>query len=500
MGAVYFTSPIFVLTGPLQLDFQTYFCEGRCDMNHDAFRSIPPVNAIADLISERMAGVIAPELALTLARQVQDQIRQELQSGSQDDPGLLVARRLERLAQTLSSPRLGRALNGTGIVVHTNLGRAPVSERAAAAMRMAASSSVALEIDPVSGQRGGRMDEISTLLLILAGAEQSLVVNNNAAAVLLALTALAHGKKVAVSRSEAVEIGGGFRIPDVLAQSGAALMEVGTTNRTYARDYARAASDGAELFLKVHPSNFSIQGFVASPSLAELRGIADLTGAILIEDLGSGTLVGTETYGIDHEPTVQESIGAGADVVTFSGDKLLGGPQAGIICGKRRLIDQIASYPLARAVRADKTSLAGLAETLRHYLRGDHERSVPVWMSIAASESSLRHRAEHIAALLGSNGIEVDSVSTVNFVGGGSLPGQSLAGHAVRLKASTSGEVSELARSLRQATPVPVFGRIEENAVLVELRTIMPRDDELLTESMGNALVSPCAYSGVHNG
>ncbi len=459
-------------------------------MNHDAFRSIPPVNTITELISDQFGSAITNEVAGSLAKCVQDQVRQELQSGLQDDPGLLVTRRLEQLAQTLASPRLGRVLNGTGIVVHTNLGRAPVSERTSHAMSTAASSSVTLEIDPVSGRRGGRMDEISTLLSILTGAEQSLVVNNNAAAVLLALTALAQGKKVAVSRSEAVEIGGGFRIPDVLAQSGATLVEVGSTNRTYARDFARAASDGAELFLKVHPSNFSIQGFVASPTLAELRDVAVSTGAILIEDLGSGTFVDTEAYGIDHEPTVRESIEAGADVVTFSGDKLLGGPQAGIICGKGRLIDEIAAHPLARAVRADKTSMAGVAETLRHYLRGDHETSIPVWMCIAASESSLRLRAGRIAATLDSVENTVDVATSVNYVGGGSLPGQSLTGHAVRLKASTSGEATELARSLRQATPVPVFGRIEENAVLVELRTIMPRDDELLTESMRNVLAS----------
>ncbi len=457
-------------------------------MDNDAFRSIPPVNDIADMISKRIGGLVTPEIGLSLARRVQSDVRKELQSGSPDDSGLLVARWLEQVAQTLTTPRLGRALNGTGIVVHTNLGRAPISERAGEAMLLAATSSVALEIDPLSGQRGGRMDEISKLLSILAGAEQSLVVNNNAAAVLLALTALAHGKKVAVSRSEAVEIGGGFRIPDVLAQSGAKLMEVGTTNRTYARDYARAARDGAELFLKVHPSNFSIQGFIASPTLAELRGVADSTGAILIEDLGSGTLVGTETYGIDHEPTVQESIRAGANVVTFSGDKLLGGPQAGIICGEERLIDEIVSHPLARAVRADKTTLAGLAETLRHYIRGDYETLIPVWMAMAASEHALTRRAEDIAHAVRSVGIEAIATSTTNYVGGGSLPGKSLPGSAVRVKTTTSGKASELARCLRQAAPVPIFGRIEDNAVFIELRTIMPEDDELLTESMRTCL------------
>lgn len=456
-------------------------------MSNDAFRSIPAVNAIASLISERLGDQLAAGLVFPLAKQLQGAARHDVQHGSTDNPLILIGKRLDTLVSALTFPALGRVLNGSGIVVHTNLGRAPVSDRTAAAMSVAASSSVALEIDPITGQRGGRMHEISTLLSLLTGAEHSLVVNNNAAATLLVLSALAADKQVAVSRSEAVEIGGGFRIPDVLTQSGATLVEVGTTNRTYAWDYARAAERGAEMFLKVHPSNFSIQGFVASPTLNELHDVADATGALLIEDLGSGTLVPTETYGIDHEPTVQESLEAGVDVVMFSGDKLLGGPQAGIICGKRRFINKIASHPLARAVRADKTTLAGLAETLRHYASGDFESAIPVWMSIAASESKLKLRAEEMAALLRQRGFEANAVSTGNFVGGGSLPGQLLPGWAVRLSAAPSREATELALVLRVASPAPVYGRVEQDAVHLELRTILPTDDDVLVESIINA-------------
>lgn len=459
-------------------------------MNNDVLRSIPPVNAIALLVSERLAGHLSVDRACALAKDIQREVRRELQRDSTVDPGGIIVSRVEALALTLDAPRLNRVLNGTGIVVHTNLGRAPVSARAADAIRLAASSAVPLEIQPDTGDRGGRMDEISTLMALLTGVERTHVVNNNAAAVLLALAALAHGKGVAVSRSEAVEIGGGFRIPAVLAQSGATLMEVGTTNRTYARDYAQAAADGAELFLKVHPSNFSVQGFVATPTLQELHDVALETGAVLVEDLGSGTLVNTEAYGIMHEPTVQETVEAGVEIVTFSGDKLMGGPQAGIICGKKQLVERIAAHPLARAVRADKTTLAGLAETLRHYARGDYETTVPVWVSIAATESSIQARAKRVADLILAANVNVSVRSSVNFVGGGSLPGQSLPGWAVVLTTDEAGGVDGLARALRHASPVAVYGRVEHDAVLIEMRTIMAEDDEALTESIIQAMGS----------
>lgn len=457
-------------------------------MDKEAYRSIPPVNAIASLVSDRTGDLLSPDLALSQARHIQSSIRHTMEQGSSDSPTAILDDHLNGLEYLLSSRKLKRVLNGTGIIVHTNLGRAPVSEATANAMCEAAAGSVALEIDAVTGQRGGRMRELSDLLTLLTAAEQSLVVNNNAGAVLLALTALAGNRRVAVSRSEAVEIGGGFRIPDVLAQSGATLIEVGTTNRTYSSDFARAAADGADVFLRIHPSNFSIQGFVAAPALTELRAVADDSGATLIEDLGSGTLVRTEEYGIDHEPTVQESIAAGVDIVTYSGDKLLGGPQAGVIAGRKDLIDQIASHPLARAVRADKSTLAGLSETLRHYVRGDFESAIPVWNAISASADSLKSRAEHVISMADVAGQHLSTISTVNYVGGGALPGQSLLGWAIRITTHSSGSATSLAKSLRLALPIAVYSRIEDDAVNIELRTISAQDDALLAESLRNAL------------
>jgi L-seryl-tRNA(Ser) seleniumtransferase len=369
------------------------------------------------------------------------------------------------------------------VIIHTNLGRAPVSEAAARAMAEAASASVSLEIEPETGRRGGRMAEISTLLRHLTGAEAALVVNNNAAAILLTLSALAAGRIVAVSRAEAVEIGGGFRIPDVLRQSGATLVEVGTTNRTYARDYRDAGLSPDDAILKVHASNFAISGFVASPSLVELRDVADSSGVLLIEDLGSGTLVDTAKFGIDHEPTIAESIAAGVDVVTFSGDKLLGGPQAGIVAGRADLIEQISGSPLARAVRADKTALAGIAATLRHYLRGDAIEQVPVLRMMAADPSSLVERAEAIVAACARRDIEIGIERTVNYIGGGSLPGQSLPGVALTLACRDEG-ADVVARRLRADTDCPVYGRIVDGRVLVELRTVDPGDDDALTASI----------------
>jgi L-seryl-tRNA(Ser) seleniumtransferase len=327
------------------------------------------------------------------------------------------------------------------------------------------------------------MAEVSRLITLLTGAEATLVVNNNAAAILLVLSALASGRRVAVSRAEAVEIGGGFRIPDVLRQSGAELIEVGTTNRTYASDYRGAGLVEGDVILKVHSSNFAISGFVARPTTAELREVADATGALLVEDLGSGTLLDTERYGIDHEPTIRESIQAGVDIVTFSCDKLLGGPQAGIVAGKSSLVERVSGAPLARAVRADKTALAGVAETLRHYLRGDAEREIPVWRAMAATVGELRSRAESLSMQVQAADLTVRVVDTTNFVGGGSLPGQSLPG--VALSIDVPGVTAQtLAQRLRLNPTVPIYARIDNERVLIELRTVLPEDDEALAVSL----------------
>ncbi len=441
-------------------------------------RNIPSVSSLATLLRDR--GItVSDERSVSLAQSIQEDVRRAILEHPSVPASEALETRLARFDDWIVRSRYRRVINGTGIVVHTNLGRAPVSDDAARSMANAAASAVSLEVDPDSGHRGGRMDEVAGLLRELAGAESALVVNNNAAAILLALSALAAGRTVAVSRAEAVEIGGGFRIPDVLRQSGATLLEVGTTNRTYARDYRHPDVVGG-VILKVHASNFAISGFVATPTIAELRGVADEQGTILIEDLGSGTLVDTSAFGVDHEPTVAESLAGGADIVTFSGDKLLGGPQAGIVAGRRDLVDRIAQHPLARAVRADKVTLAGVAATLRHYLRGDELNSIPVLRMLAIDVDTLRHRAAAIAERLRRQGIAVELLETTNFVGGGSLPGQALPGVAISLEAGWR-TTSDLARRLRLHPDTPVFGRVERDRLLIELRTVAPADDETLS-------------------
>jgi L-seryl-tRNA(Ser) seleniumtransferase len=315
------------------------------------------------------------------------------------------------------------------------------------------------------------MDEIARHLRLLTGAEATLVVNNNAAAVFLVLAALCPGRDVIVSRGEAIEIGGGFRIPDVVSQSGCRLVEVGTTNRTYASDHARAFTDDTGAILRVHPSNFRLEGFTANPTTAELAAVALEHESILIEDLGSGALLDTTQFGLRHEPTVGQAIADGAAIVTFSGDKLLGGPQAGIICGRQDLIGAIERHPMARAVRADKVTLAGLNATLRHYLSGDAARDIPIWSMIGSPLSDLSARAETIR---GASSATIES--SIASIGGGSLPGETLPSVALSLGGINA---DELAHHLRTGNP-RVFPIIRGEKVLIDLRTVLPEQDEPL--------------------
>jgi L-seryl-tRNA(Ser) seleniumtransferase len=424
-----------------------------------------------------------------LAQLVLEEARQAILAGRATGDVVAV---LQRKLQKLSQPRLRSVINATGVIIHTNLGRAPVSDEAARAMAEVAGRYTTLEIELESGRRGGRMSELSQLLSLLTGAEAGLVVNNNAAAVLLVLSTFCAGRAVLVSRSQAVEIGGGFRIPDVLRQSGARLVEVGTTNRTYVRDYAEAISDNTAAILSVHWSNFRIIGFTVQPELGELAELAHARGLLLIEDLGSGALLDTAAYGLAHEPTVQEAIAAGADLVCFSGDKLLGGPQAGIIVGRRELIEQVERHPLARALRADKTALAGTAVTLRHYLRGEAIEKIPVWRMIATPLAALEARCQTWQSAL-RDLVETEIVATDATVGGGSLPGETLPSRALALGAEAIAEVlpgltvEELARRLRTGQP-PVVGRVEADRLLLDARTVLPEQDEALVEALRRSL------------
>ncbi len=406
------------------------------------------------------------------------------------DPGAATAgavreRVLARL-RLLTAPRLRPVINATGVVLHTNLGRAPVSRATAEAMAAASRHYTPLELDLATGERGGRMAEVAALLAALTGCEAALAVNNNAAATTLVLAALAAGRGVILARGEAVEIGGGFRVPDVMRESGAALVEVGTTNRTYARDYEAALDRdpaGTAALLKVHSSNFRIVGFTHETTVAELADLGHRRGLPTINDLGSGALRDTAPFGLAHEPTVGDSVRDGATVTLFSGDKLLGGPQAGLIVGERQTIARIARHPLARAVRADKSCLAGLAATLRHYLHGEELTAIPVWRMIAAPEPALRARAEALQRQLAGAGIAAGVAAARSTVGGGSLPEETLPTAALALAApdlARRGRTPDgVAAALRAGDP-PVVGRITGDRLLLDPRTVFPEDEPAL--------------------
>ncbi len=453
-------------------------------------RSLPAVSTLLQIPEiQPFVQALGERAVVHVAQKVLAAARRRILAG---ESPLNVVTWLQHELQRLLRPRLEPVINATGVIIHTNLGRAPVSEEAALAMLEVARRYTALEIELESGRRGGRMSEVSRLLSMLTGAEAGLVVNNNAAAVLLVLSTFCAGRSVLVSRSQAVEIGGGFRIPDVLRQSGARLIEVGTTNRTYVRDYAEAITDDTAAILSVHRSNFRIVGFTAQPELRELAELAHARALLLIEDLGSGALLDTAVFGLEHEPTVQEAIAAGADLVCFSGDKLLGGPQAGIIVGRQELIERVERHPLARAVRADKTALAGTALTLRHYLRGEAVEKIPVWRMIATPVDALVERCRAWAEAL-ADVIEAEIVRTEATVGGGSLPGETLPSVALALPAATIAQkvpglsVDELARRLRIGQP-PVIGRVEEDNLLLDVRTVLPEQDEALIQALRRVL------------
>jgi L-seryl-tRNA(Ser) seleniumtransferase len=456
----------------------------RADEN--PLRRIPPVSELCAAVQAHGVAIAEPILTNLVRREV-EAIRTDMRNGTL--PGrTAITERVVAAALALQRSRLGRVINATGVIVHTNLGRAPVSPATAQAMALAAASAVPLEIDPATNRRGGRMSEITTLLQLLTGAEAALVVNNCAAAVLLVLSALASGREVIVSRGEAIEIGGGFRIPDVLRPSGARLVEVGTTNRTYVHDYAAATTAETAAYLKVHPSNFRIAGFTHVPGTNELAALAQERKVLLLEDLGSGALLDTAGFGLAAEPTLREVMASGVDLATASGDKLLGGPQAGIIIGRADLVRTVESHPLARAVRADKVTLAGVAETLRHYVRGDAVKQIPVWRMISVKPEALRDRGEAIVAALGKAGVAADLMATQASVGGGSLPGETLASWAVALRPVSGVSADGLAQRLRVgiatgASP-GVFGRIEEGRVLLDLRTVLPEDDTALADAV----------------
>jgi L-seryl-tRNA(Ser) seleniumtransferase len=406
-------------------------------------------------------------LAVEAAREVLARAREDIQAGA--DPGDLEERLRQELAEARSA-RLRRALNATGVIVHTNLGRAPLPEAALERVREVGRGYSNLEYDLSAGTRGSRQDHAAGILRRLTGAEAALVVNNNAAAVLLALAALAEGRDVLVSRGELIEIGDGFRIPDVLARSGARLVEVGTTNRTRAADYEQAIGPETAVLLRVHQSNFRLVGFTELPSVAELAKVARRHDRPLVDDLGSGALVQVED-----EPSVRESLAAGADLVCFSGDKLLGGPQAGIVLGNAELVERLRRHPLQRAMRADKLTLAALEGTLALYLEPDRAmREVPVLRMSLEEAHSVRARAERLAEL-----VDGEVEETVGRIGGGALPLAELPSFACAVEEG-------LAAPLRAGEP-PVVGVVRDGRLLLDCRTLTDAEAEEVAAAVKTA-------------
>jgi L-seryl-tRNA(Ser) seleniumtransferase len=423
-----------------------------------------------------------------VARSAIDQARTATLAGDMPPAYDTLVARARALLDARQKPALRRVINATGVIINTNLGRAPLSKAALAAMAEVAHGYSNLEYDLDSGGRGSRHTHVRALLRELTGADDALVVNNNAAAVLVVLSALATGRDVVVSRGELVEIGGGFRVPDVMRQGGARLVEVGTTNRTRLLDYEEAITDTTALLLAVHPSNFRVVGFTEAPELAALADLSHRHSLPLVHDLGSGSLLATDRWGLAPEPTVQQSVRSGADAVCFSGDKLLGGPQAGIIVGRSALLAQIARHPLMRAVRIDKLTLAALEATLRHYRDGEAESMIPVWQAIAMPVETIRVRAEHLAQAVRGCGTPAVVLTGESTIGGGSLPGETLP--TVLCGIVEDGDhlaLEALAARLRAGAP-PVVARIARDRLLLDPRTVRPEEDGALLDALRMAL------------
>src|SRR5437868_13326185 len=394
----------------------------------------------------------------------------------------------EQILQREQRPNLRPVINATGVIINTNLGRSPLSQEALQAVQRVAGGYSNLEYELEAGERGSRHSHVSTLLCELTGAEAALVTNNNAAAVLLALSTFAAGREVIISRGQLVEIGGGFRVPDVMSQSGCKLIEVGTTNRTRLSDYEAAITERTALLLTVHPSNFQIVGFTESTSVVAMAELAHQHGLQLMDDLGSGCLLASERYGLGHEPMPQESIAAEADVVCFSGDKLLGGPQAGILVGKAAALKRINKHPLLRAMRIDKMTLAALEATLRHYQREEAETHIPIWRMIAASRASISGRAASWVSKLQKYGIPARMQHGESTVGGGSLPGETLPTTLLALDAgNVSMSLDELAKRLRLRNS-PLIVRILRDALLIDPRTVLEEQDNEVVQALAEEL------------
>jgi L-seryl-tRNA(Ser) seleniumtransferase len=444
-------------------------------------RQIPSIEEI--LQSEELRKYISSlsrPLVTQVIRRIVQGIRKEIsKKGLSFSKEQLLTKVIEEL-EALSFSTLKPVINGTGVIIHTNLGRAPISREVLKHITEVSTNYSSLEYDLKKGKRGERTTFLERLLCELSASEAALAVNNNAAAVLLILSGLAKGKEVIISRGELVQIGGGFRIPDILNESGAIMKEIGTTNRTSLSDYQRAINKNTKILLKVHKSNFWMSGFVEEVSVDELVTLGRKHRLIMVEDLGSGAVPFTENFGLGHEPRITEGISSGADLVCFSGDKLLGGPQAGIIVGRKKYIDQLRKNPLYRALRVDKMVIAGLEQVILSYLKKEEEK-IPAWRLISTSLDVLRKRGEEISARLSAFGISASLKESKSTVGGGSLPGETLPAIILCLSSSITPEnLAERFRSL----DFPIIGRIEKNRFCLDLRTIFPEQDEIVIQGI----------------
>ena len=462
-----------------------------------SLRKIPKVDEL--LAAKEMQDLLRSyphEVVVEGIRRVLDRLRQEILTVAKpaefSEERFTVATLLPLLTQEMAgqvAPRLKQVINATGVIIHTNLGRSPLSERALQEVMAIARGYSNIEYDLAQGERGSRYAHVEALLLRLARAEGGLVVNNNAGAVLAAINTIAAGKEVICSRGELVEIGGAFRIPDVMAKSNAVLKEVGTTNRTRLKDYEAAISDKTALLLKVHTSNFKVVGFTEEVSLAELVGLGKKHALPVMDDLGSGCLLDLSAYGLAKEPTVQEAVQTGTDVVTFSGDKLLGGPQAGVIVGKKELIDRIKANPITRALRIDKLTLAALEATLIAYLsEGEAIKEIPTLRMLTIPIATLRKQAERLQHLLQQEkaAVAVEVIQETSQVGGGALPLQALPTWAVAVKPA-HGSLQALEAALRQLDS-PIIARIANDRLILDVRTIQDEEVPIVARGVAQAL------------
>jgi L-seryl-tRNA(Ser) seleniumtransferase len=445
----------------------------------DPRRRLPQVEALVRALGERADQLPRPMVVDAVRKVVNAARRRSRRTGEPPDVGQLeelAVQEVDRRAREL----LTGVVNATGVLVHTNLGRAPLSRDALEAVVRVAGGYSNLEMDLATGRRGDRFTHVEPMIAVSVGAEAAVVVNNNAAAVLLTCAALASGREVVISRGELIEIGGEFRIPEVLAQSGARLREVGTTNRTHLRDYERGLGPDTALVMKVHPSNYKVVGFTAAPALDELAGLTRRSRVPLVFDAGSGLL----STPLGDEPVVEQALGAGVDLVCFSGDKLLGGPQAGIVCGRATLVAKLRTHPLMRALRPDKMTLAALASTVEAHLH-DRTDELPLWRMIRAGDEELSTRCAYLSAVASDLGYRAEVSRSESTTGGGSMPGHGIPTPIVRLRLGGS-SASALSAALRAHRP-PVIARVEGGWVVIDPRSVMPEQDSIVADALRSA-------------